>query len=106
MSAKKILFVIILIMSLSIGCYAPREGYVSAHPELNPKIKEAILRGEVLEGMTEDEVRASWGRPAQIVKGTEGDFYYVYMKPGSKGTYSHNVVVFDKNGRVISYGPR
>ncbi len=72
-------------MSLSIGCYVSREGYVSAHPELNPTIKEAILKGEVLEGMTEDEGKASWGSPSQIVKGPEGDFYYVYSKAGGRG---------------------
>jgi outer membrane protein assembly factor BamE (lipoprotein component of BamABCDE complex) len=107
MSPNKLLFIILVIMSLSIGCYISREGYVSAHPELNPQIKEAIIKGEVLEGMTEDEVKASWGSPYQVVKGTEGDFYYVYMKPnGGRGTVPHNVVVFDKNGRVISSGPR
>lgn len=80
---------------------------MSAPPELNPKIKEAILKGEVLKGMTEDEVKASWGSPYQIVRGTEGDFYYVYMKAnGGRSTVPHNVVVFDKSGRVISYGPR
>ncbi len=104
--SNKILFIIVLIMLLSIGCYTSREGYISAHPELNPKIKDAIIKGEVLEGMTEDEVKASWGSPTQIVKGAEGDFYYVYMKPGGKGTYSHHVVIFDKSGRVISSGPR
>ncbi|MCK9376954.1 MAG: outer membrane protein assembly factor BamE [Syntrophobacterales bacterium] len=107
MSTNKILFIIILILSLSIGCSVSREAYISAHPELNPTMKEAILKGEVLEGMTEDEVRASWGRPNQIVKGTEGDFYYVYSKAGGKGgTHSHDVVIFDKSGKVISSGPR
>lgn len=106
MSSNQILLIIILIMSLSIGCYTSREGYISAHPELNPRIKEAIIKGEILAGMTEDEVRASWGSPSQIVKGTEGDFYYVYVKPGAKGTHSHHVVIFDKSGRVISSGPR
>lgn len=104
MSFNKLLFIVLLIMLLLIGCYTSREGYVTAHPELNPKIKEAIIKGKVLEGMTEDEVRASWGSPTQVVKGTEGDFYYVYMKTGGRGSYSHNVVVFDKNGRVISSG--
>ena len=107
MSFIKIVFIILLIMSLLIGCSVSREAYVSSHPELNPTIKEAILRGEVLEGMTENEVRASWGRPNQIVKGTEGDFYYVYSKAGGKGgAHSHDVVIFDKRGRVISSGPR
>lgn len=93
-------------MSLSIGCYASREGYVSAHPELNPQIKEAILKGEIIAGMTEEEVKASWGSPYQIINKDEGDFYYVYMRPGSRGTHSHDIVVFDKNRRVISSGPR
>jgi hypothetical protein len=106
MSSNKILFISVLIMLFSIGCAVSKEGYISAHPELNPKIKEAIIKGEVLEGMTEDEVKASWGSPYQIVQGTEGDFYYVYLKPGSRGRHGHEVVVFDKNGRVISSGPR
>jgi len=107
MSFNKIVFIILLIMSLLMGCSVSREAYVSAHPELNSTIKEAIIKGEVLEGMTEDEVRASWGRPNQIVKGTEGDFYYVYVKPGGKGGgHSHDIVIFDKAGRVISSGPR
>jgi len=76
MLSKKVLFIIIIIMQLLIGCYTSREGYISAHPELKSNIKEAILRGAVLEGMTEDEVKASWGSPTQIVKGIEGDFYY------------------------------
>lgn len=76
---------------------------MSAPPELNPKIKEAILKGEVLEGMTEDEVKASWGSPTQIVKGIEGKFYYVYVKPVGR-THSHDVVIFDRGGGVISFG--
>ena len=106
MSLLKKLCMITSITSLLIGCSVSREAYISGHPELNPKIKEAIIKGEVLEGMMEDEVRASWGTPYQIVKGTEGDFYYVYLKPGSRGTHAHNVVIFDKGGRVISSGPR
>lgn len=79
MPSNKPLFIILVIMSLAIGCYTSREAYISAHPELNPRIKEAILKGEVFKGMTEDEVKASWGSPYQIVRGTEGDFYYVYI---------------------------
>lgn len=106
MLSKVIIFIIVLIMSLSMGCYTSREGYVSSHPEINPKIKDAILKGEVLEGMTQEEVKASLGTPYQVVKGTEGDFYYVYVKPGARTTHRHEVVVFDKNGRVISSGLR
>lgn len=105
-SHRKISSIILIVISL-LGCSVSREAFVDAHPELNQTFKEAILRGEVLEGMTEDEVKASWGSPNQIVKGTEGDFYYVYSKSeGKGGAHSHDVVVFDKNGKVISSGPR
>ncbi|MBL7130966.1 MAG: hypothetical protein ISS45_06170 [Candidatus Omnitrophica bacterium] len=43
-----------------------RQGYVMNHPELSYEIKQAILEGRVIEGMTKDDVRASWGEPDEI----------------------------------------
>jgi hypothetical protein len=106
MLSTKVLFIIILIMALSLGCYSSREAYVCAHPELNCNIKEAIIKGEALEGMTPDEVKASWGSPYEIVQSIEGGFYFVYIRGCSKGTFEHSIVVFDKNGKVVSSGPR
>ena len=40
-----------------------REEYVKSHPDLDEKKREAILEGDVLIGMEEDEVEASWGIP-------------------------------------------
>lgn len=40
--------------------------YINRHPELTEEIKQAILHGEVIKGMTKDEVIASWGNPSRI----------------------------------------
>ncbi len=40
-----------------------RAGYIQSHPDLGPKTKEAIYRGNVLVGMTVDQAQASWGVP-------------------------------------------
>jgi hypothetical protein len=40
-----------------------RTDYVNARPGLAESTREAILAGDVLPGMTRDEVRASWGSP-------------------------------------------
>lgn len=106
MPFNKILFIIILIMSLSLGCYTSREAYICAHPELSCEIREAIINGKAFQGMTPDEVKASLGSPYEIVRSIEGGFYYVYIRACSKGTFEHSIVVFDKNGRVVSFGPR
>lgn len=46
--------------------------YVQSHPELDPRIQEAILGTKLLVGMKKEEVLAAWGRPIRIVKFREG----------------------------------
>lgn len=43
-----------------------RQEYVQNHPELSPEIKQAILAGQVINGMTKEAVRVSWGEPTRI----------------------------------------
>ena len=43
-----------------------RKAYVDAHMNLDPSIREAILRAKVIEGMRYDDVRAAWGEPDVI----------------------------------------
>ncbi len=38
-----------------------RQEYVNSHPESSPEIKQAILEGKVIKGMTKEDVRAGWG---------------------------------------------
>ncbi len=40
-----------------------REEYVKNHPELSELIKGDILKGSVRQGMTTEQVIASWGKP-------------------------------------------
>jgi hypothetical protein len=40
-----------------------RASYVAARPDLDAATRRAILAGELLIGMTPDEVAAAWGRP-------------------------------------------
>ena len=56
---------------LVAACSSGRDGpavkidpvsYVTEHPELDPQIAEAIMRRDVVLGMTPDEVRAAGGR--------------------------------------------
>lgn len=51
-----------------------RKDYLAAHPELKIEVKEAILNGEVLIGMTAEQVTAAIGAPkrTEILKNTNG----------------------------------
>jgi hypothetical protein len=40
-----------------------RVAYVNQNPNLDPAIRAAILEGRLREGMTQGDVRASWGEP-------------------------------------------
>lgn len=51
--------------------YESRNNYVEMHPELSSGIKQAVLEGKVIEGMTKQDVLASWGEPSKIHKYSE-----------------------------------
>lgn len=48
--------------------YESRNNYIAMHPELSSEIKQAILKGKVIEGMTKQDVLAAWGEPSKIHK--------------------------------------
>ncbi len=53
-------------LAVLAGCVTAaqrRQNYVDANPDLAPEIAAAILEGKVVEGMTAEDVRASWGDP-------------------------------------------
>lgn len=43
-----------------------RQIAVNKHPEWKEEIKQAILEGTVLIGMTEEQVKVNWGKPDKI----------------------------------------
>lgn len=73
-----------------------REAYVQAHPELNSKVKEAILRGEAVAGMTPEQVTVSCGSPNLVT--SEKDKRGKYC---SLWGYKRYTVVFGEDNKVI-----
>jgi hypothetical protein len=104
LSKKTLIWVII--MSLFLGaCATPatltqsREDYVKAHPNLDPKTKEAILQGNAVVGMTPDEVRASCGEPNIKDSGVQGGKYCDLWG------YKRYTVTFGPEGKAIDVKP-
>lgn len=105
MVAKKTLLVVIIV-SLVLGACATtatltqsREDYVKAHPDLDPKVKEAILQGQATVGMTRDEVRASCGDPNIVTTGVQAGKYCDYWG------YKRYTVTFSPGGKVTDVKP-
>ncbi len=69
MKAKQTLALVLALALLAGACATPttltqsREAYVKAHPELDPKVKTAILQGGAVPGMSQEEVLVSCGEP-------------------------------------------
>lgn len=88
----KFQMIVLLSSFMIIGCatttqakmpdYNSRQLYVENHPELSSEIKQAILKGRVIEGMTKQDVLATWGEPSRVSgydepEGVYGeDWYY------------------------------
>jgi hypothetical protein len=95
---KKSWFVAAIIsVFLLQGCVSPqqrRQDYVDEHPELNQSVASAILKGVISEGMTSDDVKASWGEADLVTTAiTEG---------GIQETWSYNTPIGQfTSGKVI-----
>ncbi len=73
------------LLSCSIPTSKERLRYVNLHPETGEAIKKAILRGDVIVGMTKFEVYASWGGPREkgisAEKNWQGEYWrYIDMQ--------------------------
>jgi len=104
MKAKQTL-ALFLVLALFVGaCATPttltqsREDYIKAHPNLDPKVKNAILQGGAVAGMTQEEVRASCGEPNLVSTGShEGKYCDLWG-------YKRYTVTF-QDGKVIDVKP-
>lgn len=74
---KLLKFFSILGLSIAaVGCSsaeAQRKKYVSAHPDLPENVRGAILAGDLLPGMTKEQVIATWGKPLDTATQEEGE---------------------------------
>ena len=89
-----------------------RKNYVKDYPRLSPKIKKAILNGDIIMGMTKEQVRATRGRPYKINKTTTASriheqwiMHPSWYKPRSfeaDKDKEYGYIYFD-NGKVTSW---
>jgi len=81
---KKIL-ILGLICLFALNCaVSRRQGFIKANPDVNQRIKAAILKGDIFIGMTEAQVVASRGSPIKINRTT-----------GTWGVHEQWVMFFD-----------
>jgi len=93
-----------------------RPAYVNLHPELSPEIRKTILKGEVLVGMTFEQVAASRGFPLDVSNFNDGTSQWVYVgiKLNAREQTSRKEVKLDhkyayiyfKDGKVTSWRSR
>lgn len=72
--------------------------YIKAHPNIDKKIKDMILAGEISVGMSREEAKASWGEPEDINR-TVGSFgvheQWIY--------FGGEILVYFENGRLTGW---
>jgi hypothetical protein len=78
-----------------------RQGFVDTHPELSPALKSDILNGQVVRGMTMDQVRAVWGSPPPECA-TRTTALVAIWSYCHKNLAAPTLVFFDSHGRVTN----
>jgi hypothetical protein len=76
-----------------------RQSYLGSHPELDDPTKTAIQSGELKEGMTYEEVAATWGPPLYVnrfEKGRSVEWIYGCNYPGVCSYQEGHPVMFDR----------
>ncbi len=100
---------------LCVSCSTPlldsleiRQAYVASR-DLNDTVREAILAGRVVPGMTMEDVYATWGHPSETdtsetlgPRGPYGKEVWIY---GSFLSLTPEAEVFFRNGVVYSVSP-
>ncbi len=109
---------VLLTPALLAGCAmfggddSRRQNYVQSRAsEIPSSIRGAIIDGNIMRGMTKDEVRASWGDPCGYCYGTKsaswGDTWeYNVFGSGSYGAGNGTYVFFDQADRVTGWSGR
>lgn len=101
---KKYLIIITYVIILSCGStLSLKDKLISEHPEWSTVQIEKIRKGEIDLGMTEDMVKASWGKPRYIhqtdseYSGKVTAWSYIKLYSGDIKTVSF------KDGKVTMY---
>jgi hypothetical protein len=74
-----------------------REQFIAEHPEWNAEQVQLIKAGLLVKGMSQDQVKAAWGKPCWSCTGTtKGNW-------GEAWEYATQTVFFDKNGTLTRW---
>ena len=108
--------ILVLVFSLAFSiCCASQSSrvqtYLDSHPNLKPEIRQAIIDGDILIGMTTEQVVASIGKPVKINKTTDKDGVseqWIYagkirLSYRDNRTVKEYAYVYFRNGRVSSW---
>ncbi len=101
---------LVLVCGLA-GCMAgmtlrSRQKYVANHPGLDQEVRQAILEGVIMMGMTKDQVVASIGRPNdENISTYEGGetTQFCYGEIGSNFNFNRYRYVYFTNGKVTGW---
>ena len=109
-----VVFMILVSCAAVAKLYPPtaskRRQYVAAHPELTDEVKAAILSGDVVIGMTMEEVIASRGRPWDVNRTTTAygtDEQWVMGPVDSMATWPKKskqyFYIYFENGKITAW---
>ena len=96
-----------------------KQNYLKTHPEISSRMRDAILNGDILIGMTAEQVLASRGRPYKINRSTGSygiheQWVYVGIEINARMQVSRKETLLDhkyayiyfENGIVTSWQSR
>lgn len=99
--------IVAALLLLMVGCatggplgqpnFRSRQDYVTSQFGLSSEVRQAILDGLVVLGMTKEEVRTSWGEPSDVQHFPNGSSSYTTEFGEGEGWYYH--------ARLFSLGP-
>lgn len=96
---------LLAVMAILAGCATAaqrRQEYVNDHPDLQSAIAAAIIEGRVMEGMTTDDVRASWGDPERTTRAiSEAGEQDTWSYPTPIGRFQEGKLILIFTGRKL-----
>lgn len=107
MAMNKIIFSLLSVLVI-FGCvtngemvktnFNSRQEYVNTYPEMSLEIKQTILEGKVIKGMTKADVLAAWGNPSRIEENGEVWCYdpsFFSFSPKKVVSFTPDGIVYD-----------
>lgn len=94
------------LQEISKNDLAKKNEYINTHPNLSQEIKDAILSYNVIIGMAQDDVIATWGNPVNVTRNTSPlgifDVWY-YDIPAENFAYTRHFCLSFQNGKLINF---